>query len=482
MRRKRFVASVLGWVVVVLSVGSCAGQATQPAPIIRDNLMYSRQPAVQFLTVNDTSPVTVNTGSRQGIQPGDAVTVDSDGQARLRFSDFLVVDIYRDTEISDIEYEASVDPTAPPAFSMKLKGGSVFSNLNTQEIAGQRVHPEFRIDTDWAVIKAVGTRYFVYYDEGREITWVVSKEGDVSVTGAGVEVIVHGGQQTWVEPGKPPVDPIPACRNLIGDMFPLIDDLTNLDRADLDLLCQEGQEPGVVQQVPPGALETSTPTATRRSTSTPRPAATSTAVVVCPVIQLTGPSEGAVFRGTAQGVTLTWQSSRPLAPEEFYVVTSNFDHNGEIWQDTQQTSQTALTLPAYLNDLVTGNRQLEWSVSVWRLDGNGSSTQICPSTPSRRLTWQPQPPPTDTPEPTKTPTPELPTPTPTWYYSYSVGLLESLTIPPASEFTPTEVSTPTKPGRLAAPGPLFGTTGLAGIPRNRFISGLRRELHVNRRT
>jgi hypothetical protein len=227
--------------------------------------------------------------------------------------------------------------------------------------------------------------------------------------------LVQAGQQTWVEPGKAPVDPIPACRNLIGDLFPLIDDLTNQARPDLELLCQNSEElDSAPIAAPAAATETATATATRRSTPTARPSPTHTPTpsVVCPMIDLMGPGEGAVFTGANQDVTLTWQSSRPLAPGEFYVVTSSFDHNGEIWQDTQETTQNALTLPTYLNDLLTGRRQLDWNVSVWRKDGGGSGTQICSNSASRRLTWEPTPP--EPPTPTHTPPPFI-TPTPTTY-------------------------------------------------------------------
>jgi hypothetical protein len=370
---------------------------------------------VQFQPVSNPTAIHVSAGGRQGVEVGDAVTVDSDGQARLRFSDFLVVDVYRDTELSSIEYTTSLDPDAPPVFKMRLEGGSMFSTVDAQVIAGRRVRPEQRIDTEWAVIKALGTRYWVHYDPDREITWVVVKEGVVSVTGAGVEVLVQAGQQTWVEPGKAPVDPIPACRNLIGDLFPLIDDLTNQARPDLELLCQNSEElDSAPIAAPAAATETATATATRRSTPTARPSPTHTPTpsVVCPMIDLMGPGEGAVFTGANQDVTLTWQSSRPLAPGEFYVVTSSFDHNGEIWQDTQETTQNALTLPTYLNDLLTGRRQLDWNVSVWRKDGGGSGTQICSNSASRRLTWEPTPP--EPPTPTHTPPPFI-TPTPTTY-------------------------------------------------------------------
>ncbi len=372
----------------VLALAACAGPEVQPTPAPRDNLMYARQPDVQFQPVSNPTAIHVSAGGRQGIEEGDAVTVDSDGQARLRFSDFLVVDVYRNSTVSGIQVEGSVDPGAQRVFKMRLEGGSMFSTLDAQVIAGRRVRPEQRIDTEWAVIKALGTRYWVHYDPDREITW---------------------------EPGKAPVDPIPACRNLIGDLFPLIDDLTNQARPDLELLCQNSEElDSAPIAAPAAATETATATATRRSTPTARPSPTHTPTpsVVCPMIDLMGPGEGAVFTGANQDVTLTWQSSRPLAPGEFYVVTSSFDHNGEIWQDTQETTQNALTLPTYLNDLLTGRRQLDWNVSVWRKDGGGSGTQICSNSASRRLTWEPTPP--EPPTPTHTPPPFI-TPTPTTY-------------------------------------------------------------------
>ncbi len=276
------------WIIpllAVLALAACAGPETSPTPLAGDNLMYARQPDVQFQPVSNPTVIHVSAGGRQGIEKGDAVTVDADGQARLRFSDFLVVDVYRNSTVSGIEYAGSVDPSAPPVFKMRLEGGSMFSNLNAQVIAGDRVVPEQRIDTEWAVIKALGTRYWVYYDENREITWVVVKEGVVSVTGAGVEVLVQAGQQTWVEPGQAPVDPIPACRNLIGDMFPLIDELTNQARDDLELLCRVAPAATPADTpTPPTATPTTTLAPTRTPTAppsptrtpTPRPAATPT--------------------------------------------------------------------------------------------------------------------------------------------------------------------------------------------------------------
>ena len=178
------------------------------------------------------------------------------------------IDVYRNTEISDIQYTASVDPECSAGLPHAPgEGFSVQQPEHTGRSPASVCKPEFRIDTDWAVIKALGTRFWVHYDEDREITWVVVKEGEVSVTGAGVEVIVPAGYQTWVEPNKAPQEPIPACRDLIGDLFPLIDELTNQDRQDLELLCrgQEARQPGTAQQITPTVqARIATPTATRR--------------------------------------------------------------------------------------------------------------------------------------------------------------------------------------------------------------------------
>lgn len=259
-------ASVL---VLTLVLAACVGQSSQPTPLTRDNSMYAHQPQVRLLASNAASPVIIRAGTRQAIAVGDAVTVDDHGQARLRFSDFLVIDVYPNTQLRDIDLIPSVDPTAPPAFCLRLEGGSIFGNLDAQRIANQRVRPEFRLETKWAVVKALGTLLWVNYDRQSEVTWVVVKESQASVTGAGKEVIVQAGQQTWVEPGRPPIDPIPACRNLIGDRFPLIDELTNDHRSDLELLCQETATPRQLQVTRPVATAMPTPKPTFMPTLRP---------------------------------------------------------------------------------------------------------------------------------------------------------------------------------------------------------------------
>jgi len=201
----------------------------------------------------------------------DAIHVDGSGRAHLRFADYLVVDIYRD---SDLQINGLSAPDAPPAYKLRLEGGTTFNTLNAQQEARRRVQPEFRIDTEWAKILAVGTSFFTHYDPVRELTWVVVKKGDIEVEAAGVTMVVSTGEQVWVEPGSAPIQPRPACRELVGDdgkLFSLVEDLTNGAITDLDLLPCEKQP--TVTSAPTNTL---TPTPRLTSTHTPTPEPTST--------------------------------------------------------------------------------------------------------------------------------------------------------------------------------------------------------------
>lgn len=205
------------------------------------------------------------------IARNDAIHVNGSGKAHLRFADYLVVDIFRDT---DLQINGLSAPDAPPAYRLRLEGGTTFNTLNVQEEAGRRVQPEFRIDTKWAIIRDVATSFFTHYDPVRELTWVVVKHGDVEVEAAGITVEVSTGEQVWVEPGSAPIQPRPACRALVGDdgkLFLLVEDLTNGAITDLDLLPCEKQPTVTI-----APTNTQTPTPRPASTHTPTPEPTST--------------------------------------------------------------------------------------------------------------------------------------------------------------------------------------------------------------
>lgn len=267
MNRQLHTLSSMLFVAVVLTMAGCGGAEPAPAGSVD---LYTRRTLVRYDSAQ-AGPGQGSTLEAANLDLNDAVTVDESGQARLAFADFLVVDIFRD---SDLRIEGLSAPDAPPAFRLRLEGGTVNGTMHAQELAGERVEPELRIDTKWAVIRNKGTLFMAHFDKASEETWVVVKQGAMSVEGAGKEVSVAAGQQTWVLPGQAPIDPIPACRDLVGDRFPLIDDLTNNVLPDLEWLCANSAATAPTPTSAP-ALATSTPsprpTPTLRATSTPRP-------------------------------------------------------------------------------------------------------------------------------------------------------------------------------------------------------------------
>ena len=264
MNGKRCALALAMLAAALLLMGCGAAEPTPVGPVD----LYTRRTLVRY----DRTQAGQGQGSTlqaESLDLNDAVTVDDSGQARLAFEDFLVVDIFRD---SDLRIEGLSAPDAPPAYRLRLEGGTISGTTDAQSLAEERVEPEVRIDTKWAVIRKKGTVFIIHFDKASEQTWVVVKRGAMSVTAAGKEVLVEGGQQTWVEPGKAPIDPIPACRNLVGSRFPLIDALTNDVLPDLEWLCNDSTLTG---STPTIAAPSPTPTPTLRPlpqpTATPRP-------------------------------------------------------------------------------------------------------------------------------------------------------------------------------------------------------------------
>lgn len=207
----------------------------------------------------------VPTGEQRSVQEGDAVNVDPNGRAVLTFPNALVVSIYRD---SRLRLEGSRDPSKAPVKTYWLDIGTTYNRADSA--AQERVE----INTKWATIRHIGTEFLVYFSQD-EVTWVVVKNGVVEVEAAGKTVQVRAGQQVWVEPGQPPVDPLAAVRPLVGNRFPLIDDLTNRHLADNALLAP------VVANAAPTATPTLLPSPTLVTTPTlsptPRRVASATA-------------------------------------------------------------------------------------------------------------------------------------------------------------------------------------------------------------
>jgi hypothetical protein len=158
------------------------------------------------------------------VQRGDGIMVHSSGEARLTFPDTLVIRLFQN---SGLDYESTSDSAATPLRRFRLFAGALVGGRTLSEHAEHRVAIE--VATDWAIIRELGTQFWVYSDPN--LTWVVVRSGAVTVqdTTYGATVIVEAGQQTWVPAGEAPVQPVPATRAALGEfsyLFPNMDELT----------------------------------------------------------------------------------------------------------------------------------------------------------------------------------------------------------------------------------------------------------------
>lgn len=166
----------------------------------------------------------------------------------------------------------------------------------------------------------------------------------------------------------------------------------------------------------------SLPTALPRTTVTPGAATSLPAVTRSTLLPSTtfypapvpvGPEDGAVFRGDRERIKLQWQSAGPLDANDYYIVITTFLHDGQVWQDEQQTKETELEVPAYLLALATDTHEFTWRVGVHRAprrDQNNHliGTPVSPESAVRRFTWEPaEPEPAEQPPPEATSTPEF---------------------------------------------------------------------------
>jgi hypothetical protein len=161
-------------------------------------------------------PELVAIEERRVVEVGDAVDVNSVGEGWLNFADYLLVRIFRNSEVS-IAFAPEAAPDAPPVVAVELELGPLFGSLSEAQVrAGQRL----TVSTKGAVITATGTRFWVYSDPALAIAWVVATRDEVEVAASGRTVTVPAGWQTWVEPGQPPRPPVPATRAAVEARFP----------------------------------------------------------------------------------------------------------------------------------------------------------------------------------------------------------------------------------------------------------------------
>lgn len=150
----------------------------------------------------------------QSLPPGGYVATDGLGRARIGFAGGAGVTVYHDScvQVTDVRR------------LMLLEG-----TLATQTGQDAAV-----VSAGNALITADG-RVLIHLFPGRGL-WVVVQEGSAKVDAEGKVVSLADDQQTWEEPGGELVGAKANERDVVGDRFFLIDDLTNDVIQDADLL------------------------------------------------------------------------------------------------------------------------------------------------------------------------------------------------------------------------------------------------------
>ena len=213
--------------VTPASVTATAGETTPPGPpaaaveleAVYANVLY-RPPG--------SGEQPLEQGRKLGVAKDGAVSVNNQGEAWLRFPAALVVRVYEHSQVT-IEGRVGAAPTAEER--IRLEGGALFG-VDAQTEAQRHV----TIEAGWAVIQDIGTQFLIYYDPASQFIWVVVSAGSVEITAAGTTVAVPGGWQTWAEHQQAPRLPIPATRPVIGNLAPLIEDISGTRLRDVDVL------------------------------------------------------------------------------------------------------------------------------------------------------------------------------------------------------------------------------------------------------
>ncbi|MBP7961077.1 MAG: SH3 domain-containing protein [Caldilineaceae bacterium] len=163
--------SWLASALVVLLLAACGDKTSSPADI--------------FVQANaGRNNVTVQVGGGGSSQPllpaqsaqlftGDSVDVDTSGQAILRFSDFLTVEVLRDGDLVVRELDLA-DQSALAVFG---QSGGAF--VNDMAPGSGDVKRRVTVETEFATITATGTRFMIAKEANSPLEWVFGLDAGV---------------------------------------------------------------------------------------------------------------------------------------------------------------------------------------------------------------------------------------------------------------------------------------------------------------
>jgi hypothetical protein len=202
--------------------------------------LYAAQSQVERWKASTSTREEVPAGQHQSLREQDGVAVDGSGNARLDMGG-CILRIFRD---SNLQVEGLPTDSAPVCVA-RFTEGTIYNQVDKEMI----------VNTEFAVIRTLGTSFLVHLDRTRGLLWVIVDEGRLTVQAAGADVLVAAGEQTWVWRGQPPEPVRPATRPEAGTLFPTLESLTNGALADTALLDQGSAPPALTVTIEQNAQE-----------------------------------------------------------------------------------------------------------------------------------------------------------------------------------------------------------------------------------
>ncbi len=165
------------------------------------------------------------------------------------------------------------------------------------------------------------------------------------------------------------------------------------------------EEASPVAGTSPTPTETPRPSATLPPTDMPTPSSTPTPVVVTasstptpilpsyPAPQLVEPDDEAIFVGRFSSPILEWSSVGNLGPNDYYIVTLQFQEKGIVVFDRERRKETSWEVDQRLLDRMdASNPEFKWWVVVSHITtdagGNELGIEVSPVSETRTFIWK----------------------------------------------------------------------------------------------
>ncbi|MEZ4735960.1 MAG: formylglycine-generating enzyme family protein [Caldilineaceae bacterium] len=194
------------WVLLILVamlVFGCMMSPDGPVPAQTPTAPLQGDVTARQLTVERHSAgnvVAVQIDNYLPVQANDQITVDQTGRALIRFSDQLLVELFRGSQIEIAQVR--LEPAG--SVFLRLRQALGHSQIELRSMA----HMRLTLTTDYATITPItsDTKFAVCQGEG--VTCTVTEVGETEVQAQGQPRRVRAGEGTFVLEGQPPLPPV----------------------------------------------------------------------------------------------------------------------------------------------------------------------------------------------------------------------------------------------------------------------------------